>query len=104
MASNLLMTIIGPDRPGLVESLASVITAHGGNWLESRMGHLGGQFTVILRVQVPEESVEPMTRALRELELIQVSVVAARDVPSVVSSESGMTPSPRFFSSNGRLP
>ena len=85
MPSNLVMTITAPDRPGLVESLASTITAHGGNWLESRMGHLGGQFAGILRIQVPEESVEPMTRALSELESNQVCVVVDRDVPSEVT-------------------
>src|SRR4051812_3506563 len=40
----LVMTIIGPDRPGLVELLASLVAEHGGNWLESRMSHLAGQF------------------------------------------------------------
>jgi glycine cleavage system regulatory protein len=85
MSSNLVMTIIGPDRPGLVESLASIIATHGGNWLESRMEHLGGQFAGILRVQVPDESVEPMTRALRELESSQVSVVVNRGAPSEVT-------------------
>jgi glycine cleavage system regulatory protein len=91
MPSNLLMTVIGPDRPGLVESLATAITAHGGNWLESRMGHLGGQFAGILKVQVPEESVEPMTRALRKLESIQVSVVANRNAQSEVSDSAQTT-------------
>jgi glycine cleavage system regulatory protein len=90
MSSNLVMTIIGPDRPGLVESLASTIAAHGGNWLESRMEHLGGQFAGILSVQVPEESVEPMTRALRELESNQLSVVVNRGASPEVS-DSGRT-------------
>ena len=89
MSSNLVMTIIGPDRPGLVESLASTIAAHGGNWLESRMEHLGGQFAGILRVQVSEESVEPMTRALRELESNQVSVVVNRGASSEISDSGG---------------
>lgn len=78
MLSHLVMTIIGPDRPGLVESLASTITAHGGNWLESRMGHLGGQFAGILRVQVPEESVVAMTEALRAMESEEFRVVVNR--------------------------
>ena len=38
------MTIIGPDRTGLVESVARVVAEHGGNWLESRMSRLGGEF------------------------------------------------------------
>lgn len=78
MLSHLVMTIIGPDRPGLVESLASTITAHGGNWLESRMGHLGGQFAGILRVQVAEESVVAMTEALRAMESEEFRVVVNR--------------------------
>ena len=45
-----MMTIIGRDRPGLVESVAQVVAAHGGNWLESRMSRLGGHFAGILRV------------------------------------------------------
>ena len=78
MTANLVMTIIGPDRPGLVETLASIITSHGGNWLESRMGHLGGQFAGILRVQAPEASVESITRELRELESDRLTVVVNR--------------------------
>ncbi|HTO02243.1 MAG TPA: ACT domain-containing protein, partial [Opitutus sp.] len=35
------MTVIGPDRPGLVQLLAGRIADHGGNWLESRMCRLG---------------------------------------------------------------
>jgi glycine cleavage system regulatory protein len=88
MSSNLVMTIIGPDRPGLVESLASIITAHGGNWLESRMGHLGGQFAGILRVQTPEDSVAAITHALRQLESNQLTVVVNRGESSG-SSDSG---------------
>ena len=40
----LVMTIIGPDRTGLVESVARAVADHGGNWLESRMCRLGGEF------------------------------------------------------------
>ena len=40
--TDLVLTLIGPDRPGLVEAVAEVVAAHGGNWLESRMAHLAG--------------------------------------------------------------
>ena len=45
------MTIIGPDRTGLVEPVARVVADHGGNWLESRMCRLGGEFAGILRIE-----------------------------------------------------
>ncbi len=46
--ADLVLTLIGPDRPGLVEAVAEPIAAHGGNWLESRMAHLAGQFAGIV--------------------------------------------------------
>ena len=50
----LVMTIIGKDRTGLVESLAALVAEHGGNWLESRMCRLGGEFAGILQASAPE--------------------------------------------------
>ena len=62
------MTIIGPDRPGLVQLVASRVADHGGNWLESRMCHLGGQFAGLARVEVPAEQVPKLRQALQQLE------------------------------------
>jgi glycine cleavage system regulatory protein len=65
---SLVLTILGPDRPGLVERLSSVITEHSGNWVESRMAHLAGQFAGILRVELPAERVEAFRHSCVELE------------------------------------
>ena len=62
------MTIIGTDRPGLVQLVTSRVADHGGNWLESRMCHLGGQFAGIARVEVPADKVADLQRALQGLE------------------------------------
>ncbi len=66
--ADLVLTLIGPDRPGIVEALATPIAAHGGNWLESRMAHLAGQFAGILRVEVPDSNAAALVEALRALE------------------------------------
>jgi glycine cleavage system regulatory protein len=50
----LILTVVGPDRPGLVRSLAQLVAAHGGSWLESRMARLGGQFAGIVMVEAPD--------------------------------------------------
>ena len=73
---DLVLTLIGPDRPGLVESLAKRVADHGGNWLESRMAHLAGQFAGILRVEVPPDRVEALRAALAELESEGLRVAA----------------------------
>jgi glycine cleavage system regulatory protein len=68
MNSTLVMTIIGVDHPGLVSRLSTVIADHGGNWLESRMAHLGGHFAGILRIELPAEQETQLLAALRALE------------------------------------
>lgn len=68
MHTSLVLTIIGPDRRGLVESLAESIAAHEGNWLESRMAHLAGQFAGLLWISVPQEHAQSLREALLDLE------------------------------------
>lgn len=50
-----LLTLIGPDKTGIVANLARIATEHGGNWLDSRMMRLGGSFSGILRIELPAE-------------------------------------------------
>ena len=75
MLSTLVMTVIGADRPGLVQLVAARVADHGGNWLESRMGHLGGQFAGILRVEVAAERSDELVRALHGLEAEGLRVI-----------------------------
>jgi glycine cleavage system regulatory protein len=66
--TDLVLTLIGPDRPGLVEAVAEVVASHGGNWLESRMAHLAGQFAGILRIEVAENKAQAVLAGLAALE------------------------------------
>jgi glycine cleavage system regulatory protein len=85
--ADLVLTLIGPDRPGLVEAVAEPIAAHGGSWLESRMAHLAGQFAGILRVEVPDAKAAALADALRRLE--------ARGLRVTVESAPGAVSAPR---------
>jgi glycine cleavage system regulatory protein len=67
MQSQLVITFIGRDKPGLVEMVARLIAEQGGNWLESKMSRLGGQFAGILRVSVPSDRKEALLKALQPL-------------------------------------
>lgn len=70
----LVMTLIGRDRPGLVESLARVLEEYQANWEESRLCHLGGQFAGILQVRLDEAVVPDLVRSLEGLEAEGLSV------------------------------
>ncbi len=85
MQRALVMTMIGPDRPGLVDSVAAQVAEHGGNWLESRMSRLGGQFAGILRVEVPEENEASLVAALKGLSSQGLTVVAHPDRPQALA-------------------
>jgi glycine cleavage system regulatory protein len=68
MTNALVFAVIGPDRPGLVGRLAAAVADHDGNWLESRMGVLGGQFAGVVLAAVPEARADALRRALMALE------------------------------------
>jgi glycine cleavage system regulatory protein len=78
MPTSLVLTVLGEDRPGLVESLASIIAAHDGNWLESRMAQLAGQFAGILRTSVPDANAASLINALQGLAVHGLQVMVAR--------------------------
>ena len=67
MNQYLVLTVISDDRPGVVQKLAQTISAHGGNWQESRMSHLAGKFAGILQVAVAEEHHAELRSALLAL-------------------------------------
>ena len=73
---HLVITILGADRPGLVEALAETIATHHANWLESRLAHLAGKFAGVLRVSVVPDRAEALLAALSGLENEGLSVVA----------------------------
>ncbi len=81
MQVSLILTIVGPDRPGLVNLISDRVTAFGGNWLESRMANLAGQFAGIVHLHVPAANAEALIGAFRELEAqgLQIVVTRGRD-------------------------
>jgi glycine cleavage system regulatory protein len=67
MSTYLVLTVIGDDKPGLVEMLADTVARHSGNWLESNMSHLAGKFAGILRVSVADAHADALIQDLQKL-------------------------------------
>jgi glycine cleavage system regulatory protein len=85
---SLVLTLIGEDKPGLVELLSQTVAAHEGNWLESRMSRLAGRFAGILRASVPESRAAELVEALMSLESRGLSIVVERSERSGPDAES----------------
>jgi len=79
MRRSLVLTLLGPDRPGLVEALSALVARHRGNWLESRMASLAGEFAGILRVEVEASSAPGLEAALRSLEADQGLAILVKE-------------------------
>ena len=71
--TSLVLTVIGDDRPGLVEQLATAISSHQGNWLESSMSHLSGKFAGIVCISVTDAQVDALKAALAALPGLRIT-------------------------------
>ena len=87
MDTSLVVTVIGNDRPGIVERLSDVVLAAGANWEESRMARLSGKFAGILRISVAAANVDALASGLRGL---------TSDGLTVVVESSGEAPAAAF--------
>lgn len=75
------MTVLGPDRPGILSTLSETIYSHGGSWFESKLTRFAGQFAGILRFDCPDEKHDELLAALDTLENLNVQVVKEVNVP-----------------------
>ena len=75
MRTSLVLTVIGADRPGIVEQLSDQVLAAGANWEESRMARLAGKFAGVLRVSVDAELANRLADDLRALASGDLTVV-----------------------------
>lgn len=77
--TSLVLTLLGKDRPGLVEAVARIVAEHHANWLESRMAHLAGHFAGILRVEVDPALADSLAAALRTIDEADYEAIVHQD-------------------------
>ena len=65
----LVLTIIGRDRAGVVASLADVVHFHEGNWKRSELAEIAGTFAGVVVVEVGDDRVDEL---LTNLSLIHI--------------------------------
>ncbi len=75
---SLVVTVMGHDRPGIVNALADTAERFGANWAASRMAHAAGEFAGMVHVEVPPENADMLTNALRELGHTGLQVMVAK--------------------------
>ena len=54
MPKNIVLTLTGRDKVGIVESVTNVIAKRDGNVEASRMARLGGEFAMLMLIALPD--------------------------------------------------
>ncbi len=87
MSTSIVLTVVSEDHPGIVETLSELLAEHGGNWTESSMLSMAGQFAGILLASVPDQQAEAFVEGLAKLESEGMQIVAKRSgsVPAPVA-------------------
>jgi glycine cleavage system regulatory protein len=84
--SALVITLIGPDRPGVVRSLSDKAAEYGANWTDSVMANFAGQFAGIVHLQVPDGNSQALLAALRSLESDKLHIQVAQGEHDVAAA------------------
>jgi glycine cleavage system transcriptional repressor len=64
MHINIVLTLSGPDRIGIVETVTGMLLDHGGNVETSRMARLGGEFAILMLVSMPSEKLDAFEKKI----------------------------------------
>lgn len=84
----IVITMVGKDRAGFVDTIAKQIYAHDGNWLASNFAQMAGQFAGFVEVHVPQEKHDDLIQSLDALDGINVQSVSALEEHDAKSSDS----------------
>lgn len=77
MPKNIVLTLTGKDKIGLVDHVTELMVKRGGNVEASRMAHLGGEFAMLMLVTIPDAELASLEQGFQNLrdEGYQVSLV-----------------------------
>ncbi len=92
MRTNIVFTLTGPDRIGIVEVVTGMLLDHGGNVEASRMARLGGEFAMLVLVSLPPERLADLERAIEKLTGQGYKVTTSRTEPKAAETPPGWLP------------
>ncbi len=92
MRANIVFTLTGKDRIGIVEEVTHLLLDLGGNVESSRMARLGGEFAILMLVSLPSEHSAGLDKAIADLTAKGYKVTVSPTEPAVAQAQPGWTP------------
>lgn len=65
--NHIVISCIGPDKTGIVDTLSTIISRYNGNWQVSSLHHLSGFFAGVIEVAVDKQSTQALTDDLKNI-------------------------------------
>lgn len=75
----MVLSIIGQDKPGLVDDVAKAVANAQGNWLKSSFCQLGGHFAGFVEIMLPKEQHDKLVNDCKALSSLQITLIPASD-------------------------
>ena len=81
MRTQVVLSVVGSDRPGLTQVLSEAVLSAGGNWLESHLSRLGGKYVGSVLVELDEAGLSSLKETLSTVDELglRVLIVPAAD-------------------------
>ena len=81
MTKEIVLTLTGHDRVGIVDQITDLFVRHGGNVETSRMAHLGGEFAMLALVAFDDNKLPALEKEFEKLreEGFQITLVQTED-------------------------
>lgn len=73
----MVLSVVGKDKPGLVEQIAKCVHEANGNWLKSSFCNLSGHFAGFVEVMLPKENHNALIQACHTLSSLQITLLPA---------------------------
>lgn len=82
----LVLTLIGKDKPGLVEAFSDCLKSQHANWLASNLSHLAGYFAGIVQIEVSPEHQTALEQRLAGYPGLAISVHRVESKTTILPS------------------
>ena len=92
MRTNIVFTLTGTDRIGIVEEVTQLLLDLDGNVETSRMARLGGEFAIVMLLSLPAGQLANLDKAVETLTVQGYKVTAIRTEQTYAEAHAGWLP------------
>jgi glycine cleavage system regulatory protein len=86
-----VITVIGPDKIGIVQTISRTVSQHHANWVNSSMANLAGQFAGILEIEVDPDQRDALLNSLNSIEDSSLQIQTASPAPASATAQRQVT-------------